>query len=146
MFTIISISDSDKHRQSVVQEYTKRLWKSVKILDLKPSKNGNTQQIISADTENIISHLQKFSDTKKILLSKEWKQLDTLVLHKFLTNQNIVFIIWWPYGLDEKKLTPYIDEKISFGAITLPHGLAKVTLLEQLYRIGTIEQGKSYHY
>ena len=146
MFTILAISDSDKHREKVREEYTKRLWKSVKILDLKPSKNGNTQQIISADTENIISHLQKFSDTKKILLSKEGKQLDTLALHKFLTNQNIVFIIWWPYGLDEKKLTPLIDEKISFGAITLPHGLAKVTLLEQLYRIWTIEQGKSYHY
>ncbi|HBB04224.1 TPA: hypothetical protein DCZ39_05025 [Patescibacteria group bacterium] len=39
-----------------------------------------------------------------------------------------------------------MDGKISFGAITLPHGLAKVTLLEQIYRIGTIEQGKSYHY
>jgi 23S rRNA (pseudouridine1915-N3)-methyltransferase len=57
-----------------------------------------------------------------------------------------VFIIGWPYGLDEPVLAKYIDVKISFWAITLPHGLAKVTLLEQLYRIGTIEDGKSYHY
>ncbi|MEI8091514.1 MAG: 23S rRNA (pseudouridine(1915)-N(3))-methyltransferase RlmH [bacterium] len=32
-------------------------------------------------------------------------------------------------------MAKHIDNKISFGAITLPHGLAKVTLLEQLYRI-----------
>jgi 23S rRNA (pseudouridine1915-N3)-methyltransferase len=146
MFTILSISDSDKHRQSVVDEYTKRLWKSVKIINLKPSKNGNVQQIISADTQNIITHLSKFSDTQKILLSKEWKPLDTMRLATLVRNKDSVFIIWWPYGLDEPALTKYIDSRISFGAITLPHGLAKVTLLEQLYRVGTIEQGKSYHY
>jgi 23S rRNA pseudoU1915 N3-methylase RlmH len=102
--------------------------------------------MIQADTENIITKLEKFSEYKKILLSKEGKQMDTLALHKFLTNQNCVFIIGGPYGLNELELTKYIDAKISFGAITLPHGLAKVTLLEQLYRISTIAQGKNYHY
>ncbi|MFA6255637.1 MAG: 23S rRNA (pseudouridine(1915)-N(3))-methyltransferase RlmH [Candidatus Absconditabacterales bacterium] len=146
MFVILNISDSDKHRKPVIEEYIKRLGKSVKIENIKPSRNGNTQQIIQADTENIIAKLGKFSEYKKILLSKEGKQLDTLALHKLLTNQNYVFIIGGPYGLDEPALTKHIDAKISFGVITLPHGLAKVTLLEQLYRIGTIEQGKSYHY
>ncbi len=140
MFTIFSISDSDKHREKVVEEYTKRLGKSVKIENIKPSRKGNNEQMIQVDTENIITKLEKFSEYKKILLSKEGKILDTLALHKLLTDQNAVFIIVGPYGLDESKLTPYIDTKISFGAITLPHGLAKVTLLEQLYRISTIEQ------
>ncbi|MCX6822936.1 MAG: 23S rRNA (pseudouridine(1915)-N(3))-methyltransferase RlmH [candidate division SR1 bacterium] len=146
MFTILNISDSDKHRQSVVDEYTKRLGKSIKIINLKPSKNGSVQQIIAADTQNIITHLSKFSDTQKILLSKEGKQLDTMQLVSLIRNKDIVFIIGGPYGLDEPALAKYIDSNISFGAITLPHGLAKVTLLEQLYRVGTIEQGKSYHY
>ena len=146
MFVILSISDSDKHREKVVEEYTKRLGKSVKIENIKPSKNGNTQQIIKADTENSIAHLKKFSAYKKILLSKEGKQLTTIDIHILCTHNDCVFIIGWPYGLDEQLLSSYIDYKISFWAITLPHGLAKVTLLEQLYRIGTIEQGKSYHY
>lgn len=93
MFVILNISDSDKHRETVVEEYTKRLGKSVKIENIKPHRNGNTQQMIQADTENIIAKLGKFSEYKKILLSKEGKQLDTLALHKFLTNQNTVFII-----------------------------------------------------
>ncbi len=146
MFILLSISDSDKHRERVVEEYTKRLGKSVKIENIKPNRKGNTQQMIQADTENIIAKLERFSEYQKILLSKEGKQLDTLALHKFLTDKNCVFIIGWPYGLDEPVLAKYIDVKISFWAITLPHGLAKVTLLEQLYRISAIEQGKSYHY
>ncbi len=146
MFIILSISDSDKHWNAVVEEYTKRLWKSVKIENITPSRKGNTEQMIKADTENIIAKLEKFSAYKKILLSKEGKQLDTLALHKLLTNQNCVFVIGGPYGLNEPELSKHIDSKISFWAITLPHGLAKVTLLEQLYRISTIEQGKSYHY
>lgn len=146
MFVILSISDSDKHWNAVVEEYTKRLGKSVKIENIKPSRKGNNQQMIQADTENIIAKLEKFSEYKKILLSKEGKQLDTLELHRLLTDKNCVFIIGWPYGLNEQALAKYIDTKISFGTITLPHGLAKVTLLEQLYRIWTIAQGKSYHY
>lgn len=146
MFVILSISDSDKHRDKVVEEYTKRLGKSVKIENIKPSRNGNTQKIIKVDTENIIVHLKKFSAYKKILLSKEGKFIDTMEFHKLCTNNDCMFIIGWPYGLDEQLLSSHIDHKISFWAITLPHGLAKVTLLEQLYRIGTIEQGKSYHY
>jgi len=146
MFIILNISDSDKHWKAVIEEYTKRLGKSVKIENIKPHRNGNTEQMIQADTENIITKLGKFSEYKKFLLSKEGKQVDTLALHKLLTNQNCVFIIGWPYGLNEQELTKHIDSKISFWAITLPHGLAKVTLLEQLYRIETIEQWKSYHY
>ena len=146
MFVILSISDSDKHREKVVEEYTKRLWKSVKIENITPSRKGNTEQMIQADTENIIAKLGKFSEYKKILLSKEGKQVTTMELHKQFMNKDIIFIIGGPYGLNEAELTKHIDSKISFGAITLPHGLAKVTLLEQLYRISTIEQGKSYHY
>lgn len=146
MFIILSISDSDKHREKVVEEYTKRLGKAVKIENIKPSRKGNNQQMIQADTENIITKLEKFSGYKKILLSKEGKLSTTMDLHKMFTDKNCVFIIGWPYGLNEPLLDNVIDAKISFWAITLPHGLAKVTLLEQLYRIGTIEQGKSYHY
>jgi 23S rRNA (pseudouridine1915-N3)-methyltransferase len=72
--------------------------------------------------------------------------LDTMQLAALVRNKDSVFIIGWPYWLNEPALATYIDSKISFGAITLPHGLAKVTLLEQLYRVGMIEQGKSYHY
>jgi 23S rRNA (pseudouridine1915-N3)-methyltransferase len=103
--------------------------------------------MIQKDTENIISMIKKkYSDWNKVLLSKEWKNLNTDQLANFFRNKNIVFVIWWPYGLDEVELKNHIDEKISFGSITLPHWLAKLTLLEQIYRVQTIFNNKSYHY
>ena len=100
MFVILSISDSDKHREKVVEEYTKRLGRAVKITNIKPSKNGNTHQIITKDTETIIAHLQKFSDSTKILLSKEGKCVDTHQLASLCKNKDaksrlsgVVFII-----------------------------------------------------
>ena len=100
MLTILSISDSDKHREKVVEEYTKRLGKSVKIVNIKPSKNGNTHQIIAKDTETIIAHLQKITDSTKILLSKEGKSVDTHQLASLCKNKNaesrnggVIFII-----------------------------------------------------
>ena len=93
MFTILSISDSDKHREKVVEEYTKRLGRSVKIENIKPSRKGNNEQMIQADTENIITKLEIFSDYKKILLSKEGKVVTTIDLHTMLTDKNCVFII-----------------------------------------------------
>ena len=65
----------------------------MKIENIKPSRKGNNQQMIQADTENIIAKLEKFSEYKKVLLTKEGKQVDTLALHKLLTDKNCVFII-----------------------------------------------------
>jgi 23S rRNA pseudoU1915 N3-methylase RlmH len=93
MFIILNISDSDKHWNTVIDEYTKRLGRSVKITNIKPSKNGNTHQIIAKDTETIIAHLQKFSDSTKILLSKEGKCVDTHQLASLCTNKDMVFVI-----------------------------------------------------
>jgi 23S rRNA (pseudouridine1915-N3)-methyltransferase len=81
------------------------------------------------------------------LLSKDGKSMPTGQFADLLKkNLNVVFVIGWPYGLDEAQLQKYITTKISFWQMTLQHGLAKLVLLEQLYRVSTIWEGRQYHY
>jgi 23S rRNA (pseudouridine1915-N3)-methyltransferase len=52
------------------------------------------------------------------------------------------FVIGGPFGLQLE--SP--DSRLSFGAMTLPHQLARVVLLEQLYRAHKIIAREPYHY
>lgn len=148
---ILSISDSDKHFAPLIEEYIKRLPKNLlQIINLKPYKSDNHQQCITKDTENMISRLKDIS-WLKIMLSKDWipkttEQLVEICNKSLQDDHNIIYIIWWPYGLDEAIVRPYISEYISFGKITVPHGLAKLIIVEQIYRVETIRSGKDYHY
>lgn len=146
-YAILNISDSDKHRSSAIWEYEKRLWKSVILDEMKPCKIWTREQIIKKETEDVLERLnKKYKWWDYVLMSKEWDLLSTEELHKYCRNKDIVFVIWWPFGLNENDFIKIWAKRISFWKITLPHWLAKLTLLEQIYRIWTIESGKSYHY
>ena len=146
-YVILNISDSDKHWAGAIWEYTKRLGKTVILEQLKPCKNWTRKQIIEKETQEILEKLtKKYKDWGYVLMSKDGELVTTEKLLDICKNKNMVFIIWWPYGLNEDELVKIWSKRIAFGKITLPHWLAKLTLLEQIYRIWTIESGKSYHY
>ncbi len=150
MIKILTICDSFKHFEEPVKEYKKRLWKKVEIIKLKPSKKDTIDEIIKEETKAIIDKLSNIS-AFKIVLSIEWKAFSTtefmnFLEYKFQNNWEIVFVIWWPYGLNYAELKKHIDFEISFSPMTFPHIEALVILLEQLYRIDTIKMKKSYHY
>jgi 23S rRNA (pseudouridine1915-N3)-methyltransferase len=56
--------------------------------------------------------------------------------------RDLCFVVGGPYGLD----LDHADHRLSFGPLTLPHQLARVVLLEQLYRAHKILAGEPYHY
>lgn len=146
---IVHISDSDKHFASAIAEYEKRLWKSVKFDAIKPFKSDNREFVIKKETEKLIARLhEKYHHLQKILLIKEGKSLSTEQLAQLVNRQDSVFIIGGPYGVDRQLFLSAFPElqEVSFWAITLPHGLAKLVLIEQLYRISTLKTGKTYHY
>jgi 23S rRNA (pseudouridine1915-N3)-methyltransferase len=61
-----------------------------------------------------------------------------------LPPQRTVFVIGGPDGLPSAVLEA-ADTRLSLGALTLPHQLARVVLVEQLYRATTILRGEPYH-
>jgi len=58
---------------------------------------------------------------------------------------HIAFVVGGPLGLSPEVLKR-ADALVSFGPLTLPHALARVVLLEQLYRAAKIDRGEKYHY
>ena len=59
-------------------------------------------------------------------------------------SSRICFIIGGSLGLSDE-VKKRADLRLSFGKITLPHQLARVVLLEQIYRAFKINAGEAYH-
>ena len=81
------------------------------------------------------------------LLDREGEELDSIGFSEFLearrqSGQELCFVIGGPFGLE----LDAVDHRLSLGKITLPHQLARVVLLEQLYRGHKILAGEPYHY
>lgn len=58
------------------------------------------------------------------------------------SGRDLCFVIGGADGLDLDRA----DERLSYGPITLPHQLARVIVLEQLYRAHRILRGEPYHH
>ena len=58
---------------------------------------------------------------------------------------HVACVLGGPLGLSPEVIGR-ADECLSFGPVTLPHALARVVLLEQLYRALKIGRGEKYHW
>jgi 23S rRNA (pseudouridine1915-N3)-methyltransferase len=81
------------------------------------------------------------------LLDRGGEEMDSEAFARWIEDRRqngreVCFVVGGPYGLD----LPHTDHRLSFGQITLPHQLARVVLLEQLYRAHKILAGEPYHY
>ena len=75
------------------------------------------------------------------------RALDSLEFSRWMeerrqSGRDLCFVVGGPRGLD----LDACDEKLSLGHMTLPHQLARVVLLEQIYRAHKILKGEPYHY
>ena len=88
------------------------------------------------------THLIALDSRGKEYTSEQWAQHIQTLMNNGVSS--LTFIIGGSTGIDPSLLTQ-CNEKLSLGKMTLPHNLARVVILEQLYRAFTIMRGHPYH-
>ncbi|MBU0540720.1 23S rRNA (pseudouridine(1915)-N(3))-methyltransferase RlmH [Patescibacteria group bacterium] len=124
---------------------------SLNTIELPDGHKGTAKPDISKTKSVEADALLKgiLQDTLVVALNASGKQYDSHAFASQLTewsnrSRNIVFLIGGSWGLDEK-IFSRANAVLSLGKLTLPHALARIVLLEQLYRAETIIRGGTYH-
>jgi 23S rRNA (pseudouridine1915-N3)-methyltransferase len=117
-----------------VQHYSKLL-----------ARHARVEQVEVREDEHVSRRIPERAFVS--LLHREGERMDSLQFSRFLedrrqSGRDLCFVIGGPFGLELSE----VDHRLSLGAITLPHQLARVVLLEQLYRGHKILAGEPYHY
>lgn len=133
----------------IYSERFPREWKFH--LDIIPtvrrSKKDKSQQALAAEGEQILSKLD--STEQVVLLDERGKQLGSKSFAAKLSGwqsdaRDLCFVIGGPDGVSES-CRQRADFTWSLSTLTLPHGMARVLLSEQLYRAWTLQSGHPYH-
>lgn len=132
--------------------YTERFPREWKFrLDTIPtvrrSKNDKSRQAMAAEGEIIVA---KLSPTEQVvLLDERGKQLTSKSLATKLTDwqsdgRDLCFVIGGPDGVSDT-VRQRADMMWSLSQLTLPHGMTRALLSEQLYRAWSLQTGHPYH-
>lgn len=129
-----------------INELNKRLAKKINIIELDNVKYGSKDEILSKE-EKIISPYF-LNNNYNIILDSTGKSWSSELFCEKITNaalhyKKIVFFIGSSFGFSEN-----IKKKailLSLSKMTMPHLLARLILLEQIYRIYAIMQNHPYH-
>ncbi len=84
------------------------------------------------------------------VLSADGETMDSVAFSRWMEDRrqagrDLYFVIGGPFGLELDQLHQ-VDHHLSFGPMTLPHQLARVVLLEQLFRAHKILAREPYHH
>lgn len=138
--------------QDGIQEYTRRMPPEIRVdlMELKPEERGAGRSLDRAKTlegERILAALP--AGAALVALDERGKAVTTQGLSVMLSEwmrdgSHPAFVIGGADGLSEA-VRNRADKIVSLSALTLPHGLARVLLAEQLYRAWTILARHPYH-
>ncbi len=135
-----------------VQEYAKRLPRDFSVefveLPLGPrGKNAPVDKAIAKEGQQMLAAIPKGDKVIALdVLGKPWstqKLADNLASWS-MECSNYSLLIGGPDGLDPQCLAR-ADAKWSLSALTLPHPLVRIVLIEQLYRAWSILNHHPYH-
>ncbi len=156
-FTLLCVGKArEPYYRDAVAEYRKRLstltpCEVVEVADEPEPKQLSgpaVERVLRAEGERLLARIPAGAHVFALCvdagqLSSE--ELAQKVQTLFLSGRGeLAFVVGGSLGLHESVLKR-ADETLSLGRITLPHQLARVVLIEQLYRASKINAGQRYH-
>lgn len=152
--TLVTIGKiKESHYQAAFLEYEKRLrpYARLKVVELPavPFFKGSQEQSKEFEGETIENFLlkaEKNQNPAAVYLLAERGQIFTSSEFAVWLNkkQPLILIIGGALGFSDGLYQKY--PQISLSPLTFPHELARVVLIEQIYRAATIINKKTYHY
>jgi len=134
------------------QEYIRRINAVFSVtlqeLNVEASSALSTEEVKNREAREILSRAENYAFI--VALDEEGDPISSdglcelLKMHMSTGTKSICFIIGGPFGLAES-VRQRANRVLSLSALTLPHQLARLVLVEQLYRAFTMIRGVPYH-
>ena len=156
----IGSGNLDSSFQTILKDYQKRLKWKLEIIEInlksstKNFNNNEIEQYKKAEAILIIKAYKsnsKFSNNSKLIaLDENGKQFSSFNFSKIIADyqlngcSELNFVIGGAFGL-AKEVLELANLQLSLGAMTMPHMIARIILIEQIYRAQTIIAGHPYH-
>jgi 23S rRNA (pseudouridine1915-N3)-methyltransferase len=146
-------SSSEKDFAEAVERYLQRIrhFYTVEVVEVRGERGRQSQTdvaIMRGQSARLLAAIPDRGTT--IVLDEQGQVLDSLKFARWLERltidspHGIHFVIGGDVGLDES-IKKRADKLLSLSAMTLPHQIARVVLLEQIYRACTLMRNIRYH-
>lgn len=145
IITIGSFKSNDSYKE-LFDEYKKRIKCEINLIELKTKQQNSIEEQKKFEADLLLKARNK--NNKLIVLDERGKIISTIdfqnLINKFKIDGDIDIIIGGSDGLTEE-VRNQADFVMSFGKMVFPHLMVRVMIIEQLYRVYTLNNGHPYH-
>ena len=153
--SLITVGKIAKPFAEAAREYEKRLsrYDKVEVIELPDEKEpahlspAAIAQVMDKEGRNILGRVRREDAVVALCIegqAQTSEQLADTLSRLRMDGRRIVFIIGGSLGLSPE-VVARADIRLSLSSMTMPHQLARVVLLEQIYRACKISRGEPYH-
>ena len=150
--TIIAVGRlKERYWREAADEYVKRLgpYATVRAVEIDDRDSGRDQtRALAEEGADILRAIPEGAHVITLEIGgkqRSSEQFAARLAELALDGRSsVAFVVGGSVGLSADVLKR-ADERMSFGAMTLPHNMARVVLLEQIYRAFRINRGEPYH-
>lgn len=150
---VVAVGKTGRLLEGAIAEYltrARRYW-SLDLIEVKEerARRGVTEaQIRDGEAERLLARVPKGLDVVALTRTGDAWSSQRLARHiqraAVQARPGMAFLIGGALGLSDTILRE-ADRRMRLSTFTMPHDLARLILLEQLYRAGTITRGEPYH-